>query len=240
MVVQPTPQGVLYKYTVIFDKFSLQKPTAPTSHRLNKPDQNLPVFLILQWKAKERGRGQGQCSSKEDRSRRSPAVLSPSAAELGWPGEPRLTAAGAPAGALAPAVPAKRSHRSREGGTTQRSNYPAIQRSSSSRALPASPGCSGTALQQAWREPRPGRAERGRAGRAVTLRGWLRASGVTVGGKARAGPGSEAQRNFGDLQYYARLNFLQKDMVVPPEYLKTARTAAGPGDGEGTSARLGF
>ncbi|XP_041907378.1 collagen alpha-1(II) chain-like [Corvus kubaryi] len=145
------------------------RPATPTSHRLNKPDQNLPVFLILQWKAKERGRGQGQCSSKEDRSRKSPAVLSPSAAELGWPGEPRLTAAGAPAGALAPAVPAKRSHRSREGGTTQRSNYPAIQRSSSSRALPASPGCSGTAPQQAWREPRPGSAERGRAGRAVTL-----------------------------------------------------------------------
>lgn len=76
-------------------------------HRLTKPDQNLPVFLILQWEAKERGRGQGQCSRKEDRSRRSPAVLSPSAAELGRPGEPRLTAAGAPAGALAPAVPAK-------------------------------------------------------------------------------------------------------------------------------------
>ncbi|XP_068864481.1 uncharacterized protein [Aphelocoma coerulescens] len=128
-------------------------------HRLNKPDQNLSVFLILQWKAKERGRGHGQCSRKEDRSRRSPAVLNPSAA------------AGAPAGALAPAVPAKRSHRSREGGTAQRSSdpaiqrssHPAIQRSSSSRALPASPECSRTAPRQARREPRPGSAERGRA-----------------------------------------------------------------------------
>lgn len=40
--------------------------------------------------------------------------------------------------------------------------------------------------------------------------------------------------------HFVQLNFLQKDIVVPPEYLKTARTAAGPGDGEGTSARLGF
>lgn len=40
--------------------------------------------------------------------------------------------------------------------------------------------------------------------------------------------------------HFVQLNFLQKDIVVPPEYLKTARTAAGPGGSEGTSARLGF
>lgn len=38
--------------------------------------------------------------------------------------------------------------------------------------------------------------------------------------------------------HFVQLNFLQKDMVVPPEYLKTARMAAGSGDGEGTSAGL--
>lgn len=37
---------------------------------------------------------------------------------------------------------------------------------------------------------------------------------------------------------FVQLNILQNDVVVPPEYLKTARTAAGLGDGEGTSARV--
>lgn len=34
-----------------------------------------------------------------------------------------------------------------------------------------------------------------------------------------------------------QLNSLQNDMVVPPEYLKTTRIAAGLGDGEGTTVR---
>ncbi|CAM9918079.1 unnamed protein product, partial [Bubo scandiacus] len=62
--------------------------------------------------------------------------------------------------------------------------------------------------------------------------------GVTAEGKLLAGPGSKGQRNLGEVRCDAGLNFFQKDEVVPPECLKTARIAAGLRDGEGTSARL--
>lgn len=40
--------------------------------------------------------------------------------------------------------------------------------------------------------------------------------------------------------HFVQLNLLQKDMVVPPKYLKSASIAAGPERGEGTSVRLEF
>lgn len=138
---------------------------------------------------------------KGDGSRRWPTALSP---------RRQRSAGRGCSGALAPAVPpsagtgGRRLLALREGGTAL-----GPRRAGRSRARPANPNAPGVPGTGAARAPpRPGPAERSGAGqgRAGCASGGGLRHRSDREGKAPAGPGSKAQRNFGDLRYGARVS----------------------------------